>query len=270
MIRHTICMLILTAAIIPAKAQSTQDLVKKNMDLMSIAIPSAKSEPGIGENDGTPSTTPFKLPPGFRFVQNPDKPFDPDIKKLRGVINTFYVDVHIEVNREIIKKDGPTIITFPEGLVVLNIAPSRLQNGMLMDREPVTVPPGGIGAEGKDTFTVYLGVACLNEGSALPWEENIQGPDDIKNYPIGKGMYKPIGVTTHKGLLELARLLSQYPKLKLKQHYNPHLQFNDDYVQPEWLKIYGRIQEMVWKVTEGGGITKGELEKFKGELAAYK
>lgn len=268
--RHIICLLLFTAGVTPVKAQSTQDLINRNKDLLTIAIPSAKSEPGIGENDGTPSTTPFKLPAGFRFVENPNKPFDPDIKKLRGVINTFYADVHIEVNRDSIRRDLATTITLPEGLVVLNTAPSRLQNGMLMDREPITVPPGGTGAGGKDTITLYLGVACLNEGAALPWEENIQGPADIKNYPIGKGMYKPIGVTTHKGLLELAKLLGQYPKLKLKQHYNPHLQFNDDYVQPEWMKIYGRIQEMVWKVTEGGGITKGELEKFKGELAVYK
>jgi hypothetical protein len=263
--------LIFTAGVTPAKAQSTQDILKKNMDLLAIAIPSAKSERGIGENAGKPSTTPFKLPAGFRFVERPNKPFDPDIKKLHGNVNTFYADVHIEVTRDSLKVDAPTQITFPPGLVMLCVAPSRIQNGMLMGRVRINVPPTGIGPGGsRDTITINLGLACLNEGFGLPWEENIQGAEDIRNYPIGKGMYKPAGIITHKGLLQLAELLDQYPKLKLTKHYNPHLQFNDDYVQPEWMKIYGRIQEMVWMATDGDGITKGELEKFKTELAAYK
>jgi len=271
MMHRATCMLIFLIGWMSAKAQSTQDLIKKNMDLLAIAIPSAKSEPGIGENDGKPSTTPFKLPPGLRFVERPNKPFDPDIKKLHGNVNTFYADVHIEVNRDSLKVDAPTQITFPPGLVMLCVAPSRIQNGMLMGRVRINVPPTGIGPGGtRDTITLNLGMVCLNEGFGLPWEENIQGPGDIKNYPIGKGMYKPAGITTHKGLLQLAELLDQYPKLKLTKHYNPHLQFNEDYVQPEWMKIYSRIQEIVWMVTEGGGITKGELEKFKGELAVYK
>ncbi len=248
-----------------------QDAVKKNLDDLTIVIPGAGSEPGIGENDGVPGGTDFRLPPGFRFVDRPGKAFDPDIKKLYGNANTFYADVNIEIIRDSIKIGSPTLIILPIGLVMLNVAPSRVQNGMLMCRVRINVPPIGIGPGGlRDTITAYIGLVCLNKGLSFPWEENVNGSDDVKEYPIGLGMYKPSKVTSHKGLLMLAQLLDQYPKLQLTRHYNPQLQYQDGYIQPEWNRIYDLIQKMVWKVTEGPGITKGELEKFKTVLAPYK
>lgn len=252
-------------------SQSSQDLVKKNLNDLIIVIPGAGSEPGIGDNDGLPAGTEIQLPAGVRFVQRPGKAFDPDLKNLYGNANTFYADVNMEIDRAKVKTGAPVQMTFEPGLVMLNTAPSRIQNGMLMDRVRVNMPPTGIGAGGlKDTVTVYLGLVCLNEGFGLPWEENVNGPVDIRDYPIGMGMYMPYKITSHKGLLMLANLLAEYPKLRLTRHYNPQLQFQDDYVEPEWKKIYGSIQEMVWKVTNGPGITKGELDKFKKELEPYR
>ncbi len=253
------------------KAQSPQDMVKKNLDDLKIVIPGITKEPGLGGNEGTPEGTPFQLPRGMRFVQRPNKPFDPSLKLLHGNANTFYADVNIEINRDSVNTGAPTLITFEPALIMLNMAPSRYQNGMLMDRVRITIPPTGIGPGGlRDTITVYIGLVCLNKSLALPWEENVQDTDDVKDYPIGKGKYRPGMITNHKGLLQLAALLAQYPKLKLTRHWNPQLMYQDGYEEPQWNKIYSLIQEMVWKVTDGPGITRGELASFKEELAPYK
>ncbi|WP_315822462.1 hypothetical protein [Paraflavitalea speifideaquila] len=253
------------------RAQSPQDMVKKNLDDLKIVIPGIGKEPGLGQNEGIPEGTPFKLPRGMRFVQRPNKAFDPNPKLLLGNANTFYADVNIEINRDSVQVGAPTFITFEPALVMLSAASSRYQNGMFMDRIRITIPPTGIGPGGlRDTITVYIGLVCLNKSLAMPWEENIQDTDDVKDYPIGKGKYMPAVITNHKGLQQLAALLAQYPKLKLTKHWNPQQMYQDGYEEAPWNKIYSRIQEMVWKVTDGPGITKGELASFKEELAPYK
>lgn len=254
------------------KSGVDDDLGDGGLNDFTIVIPSAKSELGIGDNDGVPAHTPLELPDGIRFVSRPNKPFDPDVSKLYGNVNTFYADVNVLVARDTIENTTPYQFILPRGLLFIRTINSKIQNGLLMDRVVINIPPkasnGSTG--GKDTITVYVGLACINAGFGLPWEENIQGSADIRHYPIGKDMYLPLGVTKHSGLLQLAELLSQYPKLRLKQHYDPNLLFDEEYEQPEWMQIYFRIQEMVWKLTDGPGIMRGELEEFKKELEPYK
>lgn len=213
------------------------------------------NEPGFGDSDEEPVGTPFKLPKGLRFVQRPNHPFDPDIKKLHGNMNTFYVDINIVADST--WKGGEII--FPEGLVVMNVAPSRIQNGMLMGREPIPMPSYG-NTGGNDTTTFYLGVACMNSGKGLPWEEN--NTPDTRNYPIGKGMYIPTVVTKNEQALKFLSLLNNKPHLKLKQHYNPMDAYRPDYVQPAWLEPYSVIQTMFWKLTDGNGLAETDLREL--------
>lgn len=246
------------------KQPGTNELIEKNKALIAIAIPASKG-PGLGASKGIPSGTKFTLPPCVRIVERPNHPFDPDIKKLHGSMNTFYTDVSV-VN----ECSDPVTIEFPAGLVAISIHEGT-QNGILVRREFVTIPPRSrIGGGGNnDTTTIYLGMACLNEHRGLPWEENSE--EDTRDYAIGKGMHTLGPVTDDKSLQQLLALLANKPQLKVKQHYNPQDAFDPDSENqlPADMEIYNTIQKAIWKVTDGQGITKGELEKLKGELKKY-
>ena len=144
------------------------------------------------------------------------------------------------------------------------------QSGLLITKEVITVPPTSRpGSRVKDTTTIYLGMACLNEHKGLPWEENVE--EDTRDYPIGKGMHTVGGVTTDKSLQQLPALFAGKPKLKVKQHYNPQDGFDPDNENnfPGGMEIYSDIQKVIWKITDEEGITKGELEKLKSKLKDY-
>lgn len=260
-------------------AQTTKELIAKNLKDQEIVIPGAKDLPGIGDNEGEPPGKEFKLPPGIRIVDRPGHRFDPDISKLHGIINTFYAVIHL-VNDNLVRDSvdklsaAPVLVEFPPGFTTVFIGESRMQNGALMDRERVNIPPVRPGPGGKrkqDTITVYLGMACLNAGKGLPWAENINNSQhpEAAEYPVALDNYRPGRIIDHKGLQMLFELLSHYPKLKLKQHYNPQL-YVGGAETPKWMEIYNTIQEMVWKVTDGPGITRGELENYKKQLQPYK
>ena len=219
-------------------------------------IGSVSHLPGFGNSNELPEGIPFELPKGLHFVDRPSHPFDPDISKLKGNINTFYVDISIVSD---IRWEGGAV-EFPAGLVVLNTAPSNIQSGMLIDREPIDIPPYN-SKEGTDTSTYYLGVACMNAGKGIPWADN-SGADD-RNYPITKGTHKPYVVTTNSEVLKFLSLLKGKEHLRLTRHYNPRDLFREDYVEPEWLKPYTTIQEMFWKMTDGAGLTKSDLEELQ-------
>lgn len=269
MLRITLIVFCITAGL-QAAAQSTAELIKRNKEALEIVIPPVTNEPGLGNNEGGLQGIPVKLPPGIRIVQRPHKPFDPDPQLLYGVANTFYVDISY-VYDDSAAMGNPVPAYLPAGTMFGCVQENSMQNGIMLSRMPFELKPRlGPGGKKRDTVTVYVGVACLNEHRALPWEENVQKTPDVRDYPIAKGMYTMGPVTSHQGLRMLADLLDQYPKLRLKQHYNPQAQFEEGYVGARWQVIYGMIQEMVWKVTDGPGITRGELEHYKEELAPYK
>lgn len=94
---------------------------------------------------------------------------------------------------------------------------------MLMGRVRINVPPYGSNG-GRDTITKYLGVACMNA--------------------------------------KFLSLLDGRKNLRLTRHYNPWEQFNEDYVEPEWLRPYSVIQDMFWSMTDGAGLTEDDLEEL--------
>ncbi|GAB3414143.1 hypothetical protein [Niabella aquatica] len=241
-------------AVLAGCGKNTQ-WVNKEDELLFNSIESVSRQPGFGNSDEMPQGTPFGLPKGLHFVTRTHHPFDPDLSKLKGNMNTFYVDINIVSDKA---WAGGEVI-FPQGLVLLNTAPSRIQNGMLIDREPVTVPPYS-SSNDRDTTTVYLGVACMNAGKGIPWADN-SGEDD-RNYPIAKGMHRPYVVTTNKEVLKFLSLLKGKEHLRLTRHYNPREQFEEDYIEPEWLKPYSIIQKMFWKMTDGPGLTQSDLKEL--------
>ncbi|MGX5820985.1 hypothetical protein ACWKWU_22500 [Chitinophaga lutea] len=225
-------------------------------ELPFTSIEKASSQAGIGLNEGTPPGTPFTLPAGLKFVTRKGRPFDPDLSKLHGNMNTFYADIHIYNEKP--EKDT---VEFPPGLTFVDINPSKIQNGILMDRVYFVV-------NGLDTTTVNIGLGCLNEHFAQPWSDNQDA--DTKDYPIGKGMYAVGNVTNDPGLLKLISMVKELPKLRVKQHYNPYELFEEDYVEPEWMKVYSVMQEMLWKITDGYGMSEDDILELNRVLKPYR
>ncbi|ACU05356.1 hypothetical protein [Pedobacter heparinus] len=253
---NMVLLLLVVAAFTSCSKKKELPIEEEELNFTNIG--SVSNLPGFGKSDDMPEGIPFELPKGLRFVSRPDHPFDPDLSKLHGNMNTFYVDVNIE--RDSSWKESK-LLTFPPGLVMLNIAPSRIQNGMLMGRVRINLPPNGRGPGGKkDTITVYLGVACMNSSKGLPWEDN-QEPD-TRNYVIGKGTHVPYVVTSNAEVLKFLSLLEDKPHLNLTRHQNPLDVYDPDYVEPEWMKPYNTIQTMFWKITDGNGLEEADIREL--------
>jgi len=213
------------------------------------------NEPGFGDSDSAAVGTSFELPKGLHLVSRPNHPFDPDLSKLHGIINTFYVDVNIVADS--IWNGGEVV--FPEGLVFMDFGPSRVQNGVLMDRVHSRLPPYRTNG-GKDTTTMYFGLACMNKSMGLPFEENNE--PDTRNYPIGKNTHKPTVVTKNTQVLQFLSLLKDKPHLKLSRHYNPRDAYEPDYQFPEWMEPYAVIQTMFWQLTDGYGLDEVDIREL--------
>lgn len=224
-------------------------------ELPFTSLSSVSNEPGFGDSDSSAVGTPFELPQGLRLVSRPGHPFDPDLSKLYGNMNTFYVDVNIVSDST---WNGGEVV-FPEGLVFMETGPSRIQNGMLMDRVPLEVSPYSNNG-GGDTTTIYLGLACMNEGKGLPFEDNNE--PDTRDYPIGKDMHKPTVITKNKQVLQFLSLLKNKPHLKLSRHHNPRDAYEPNYQEPEWMVPYTVIQTMFWKLTDGIGLEEAEIREL--------
>ncbi len=229
--------------------------ILEDEDLPFESISAITNEPGFGETDGPHQGIPFTLPKGLRLIERPQHKFDPDIKKLYGKINTFYVDIHLLRDSS---WNGENVV-FPPGLVLTSTAEGRNQHGLLIEKEIIPVPHYTQGAN-NDTLTYYLGVACINAKKAFPWEENFE--DDVKGYVIGKGMYKPTVITQNPQILQFLSLFEDKEHLKVTQHINPWDQFNEGYVRPSWQIKYDVIQEMLWKITDEKGLTKRDLSEL--------
>jgi hypothetical protein len=219
------------------------------------SLSSLSNEPGFGDSDSAALGTPFELPQGLHLVSRPNHPFDPDLSNLHGIINTFYADVNIVADST---WSGGEVV-FPVGLVFMETAPGRIQNGMLMDRVALRFPPYRTNG-GRDTTTMYLGLACMNEGKGLPFEENNE--PDTRNYLIGKNMHTPTVVTTNVQVLNFLSLLQNKPHLKLNRHFNPRDAYEPDYQFPEWMEPYAAIQSMFWKLTDGNGLEEADIREL--------
>lgn len=240
------------------------DIDLDQVDDDSTIIGSSKDRPGLGDNDDDPLGVPLVLPEGIRIVERPNHRFNPDINLLYGNVNFFYADINLVNDR--MPGTPPVTVEFPPGLVLISMDHDK-QNGVSLDRIVLEVPPTERIGGGRDTTTIYIGAACLNKNRSMPWYDNDL---DEYHYPIARNNFKRFLVTTDPNLLKFAKLLEDKPKLRLKQHWSPLESHEPDYVSPVWMRIYEDIFEMVWKITDGNGVTKRELETFKQKLEAYR
>lgn len=244
------------------ESKDSENLDPSDGNDWDIVISSSANNPGIGNSEGVPEGDLWQLPNGIELVDRPHKPFDPNIGLLYGSLNTFYADVNFVNHLE-----DTLSVEIPSGLIFIFKHEGRTQDGILTSNLKVKVPPTFANAI-LDTTTIYVGLGCLNYSKAFPWEENQE--EDTKDYPIGKDMYQPRMITSDDNLKRLLEVLWDYPKLSLKQHYNPQEIFDEDYEVPQWQEIYAQIQNALWKITDGPGLTRKEYRELLQALEPYK
>ncbi|PRD54138.1 hypothetical protein [Sphingobacterium gobiense] len=233
-------------------------------DDYKIVIETSREQPGLGESGAYPLGQPLKLPEGIRLVQRRHHKFDPDISKLYAHTNFFYVDVNLVNDR--MSGTPPVTVEFPAGLIVVSMDHDK-QNGISIERFLVPVPPTERIGGGRDTTTIYIGMACLNEKRSMPWYDN-EGEE--QRYPISRNNFQDFLITNDKNLLQFIDMVTEHPKLRITRHWDPVEAHEPDYVTPEWMKIHSRIQGLIWQITDGHGIRQGEITALKQELLAYK
>lgn len=156
--------------------------------------------PGLGDDPGEPVGTPLVLPPGVTLAGTVRGADDLTSQCEHGTQphgSGVYVQVCVPLENS---TGGPVEVVFPPGLVIVSAA-EGFQNGLLVERVVVTVPPtppgpGGPPADGgvaPEAHVVTLHTYCLN-ASKNPNERGTP-------YRLG-------AVTTDEGLRELLGLLA--------------------------------------------------------------
>jgi hypothetical protein len=156
--------------------------------------------PGLGDDPGEPLGTPFTLPPGVTvsgtIVGADDLTSECENGK-KGNGSGVYVQVCVPLRNT---TGAPVEVVFPPGLVIVSAA-EGFQNGLLVERIVVTVPPTNNGPGGPPTDggvdpsaeVVPLSTYCLNES---------QSPNELGTpYRFGP-------VTSDSALQELLGLLA--------------------------------------------------------------
>lgn len=153
------------------------------------------SHPGFGNDRRTPTGAPFVLPPGLE-IAGPIVGADDDGKCPRpstdAVGSGLWVRVCVPVRN---RTGGPVSVIFPPGLVIV-AASEGFQNGLLVERTVLTVPPimpgPGRLRDKKDEDIIYIPVHayCLNsarEGST-PGTPYSLGP--VSQNPVMGEIYR--------------------------------------------------------------------------------
>ncbi|WP_293301251.1 hypothetical protein [Pedobacter sp. UBA4863] len=250
--------------LLSACSKKGDDLEAYDPDDDKIIIASSKDRPGLGESDEMPLGTPLHLPEGIRIVERKHYKFDPNIEKLYAHVNYFYVDVNLVNDR--MPGTPPVYVEFPAGLIGVSMDHDK-QNGLSIERYLIPVPPTERIGGGRDTTTIYIGMACLNKSRSMPWYDN-QGEE--MNYPISRNNFQQFVVTTDVNLLKFLEVVKNKPQLRVKQHWDPVAAHEPDYITPEWLKIYGDIDNMIWDITDGYGVKQKEIKALKRKLDNYR
>ncbi|MFP2911335.1 hypothetical protein ACLESD_41190 [Pyxidicoccus sp. 3LFB2] len=186
--------------------------------------------PGFGKNRNAPKGTPFSLPAGIQVVSatlkgaNDDGDCAGDETDPAG--SGLYVRACIEVKNP---TGAPVQVVFPPGLVLVS-ATETYQNGILVEREVITIPPTSNGPGGFDggseseTVSIPLHFYCINK-SADP-------SDEFARFELGP-------VTDHPKMREI------FSALEGKDISNQR-----DPVEA--------VQEAVFSITDGNGLTEDD------------
>lgn len=129
--------------------------------------------PGFGYDERPPSGAPLSLPPGLE-IAGPLQGADDDGNCPKPSTNTVGSGLWVRACLPVKNLTGaPVVFIFPPGLTIVS-ASETFQNGLLVERTLVTVPPREIGAPGRlrdkkeDDDVVYIPVHmyCINPAKA--------------------------------------------------------------------------------------------------------
>lgn len=190
--------------------------------------------PGMGNAGGKPEGEQFKLPAGVSLVGEitgqEDGPYATDC--------VFDGQGKFVLVKMVLKNDstGPVTIEFPAGLVITSVS-ELFQNGLLVEKLVVTLPPKQQGA-GSPQCNITLMLSCLNAG---------------KNPSESFAVYN-FGPVTSSPLLKdfINRLAGK--KIRFSQFPSG---------DTDWAVNEEYIQDALWSLTNGEGLTKEDLEHIR-------
>ncbi|WP_141621534.1 hypothetical protein [Myxococcus sp. AB036A] len=189
--------------------------------------------PGLGEDEGEPQGTPLSLPEGISIADTlrGAEEFTGECENARVASqgSGAYVRVCVPLRND---TGAPVEVEFPPGLVVVSTSEGRGQNGLLIERTILVVPPTPPGPGGRDdagtpdggaeenAYIVPLYMYCLNEQR--------DPSNQYMTYAVGP-------VTSDDALQELLRLLE-----------GKVIDSSDD---------VGVVQNAIYSITERRGLT---------------
>lgn len=124
--------------------------------------------PGFGNDEQPPVGTPLQLPPGVE-IAGPLRGADDDGNCPRPRTATAGSGLLVRACLPVRNRTGgPVTVTFPPGLTIVS-ASETFQNGVLVERSVVTIPPVETGGPGRlrdkeddDVVYVPLHLYCIN------------------------------------------------------------------------------------------------------------
>ena len=194
--------------------------------------------PGFGEADGEPEGTAFVLPEGVELVEairgNENGPEDECLFDGPG----YNVVVKIKLRRTI-PGGSPLRVEFPAGLVIVTTTEGRNQNGLLVEKTIVELPPLVQGGGGSRCDITLL-LLCTN-----------QKRDPSSSYHTYK-----FGPVTNAPLIRDFVKRLQGKKINFSD-YTPEQ-------EEEMLEIQQIVQEALYALTDGHGYNPYLLAQLAG------
>ena len=236
-------------AVDPVKGNPTREEIQEYMSRPNVV------RPGLGEDEGSPQVTPFQLPAGVRIAgEAVGADMDGRCPDDNGVsVPARNVQICLPVCTI---GNQATNIIFPPGLVITTAA-ETFQNGLLVTREVVAVPPVVCNAgpakpvekrKRKLTAEENGGEESTEEVDIPYWDEATLPKNKVywvklstfclneaKDPASVEGRYTIGGVTTDPDLLDLANFVSKR-----------NLRDPDD---------NQTVQKAIYSITEGKGLT---------------
>lgn len=175
-------------------------IVLAAMTTASVGSAAAQSVvPGFGRDERPPSGAPLQLPAGVE-IAGPLRGADDDGNCPRPYTNTVGSGLWVRACLPLRNLTGaPVTITFPPGLTIVS-ASETFQNGLLVERAVVTVPPREVGGPGRlrdkeeedDIVYVPLHMYCINSAK--------DPSDPSASFTLGP-------VVAHAGMSQIYQLL---------------------------------------------------------------
>jgi len=189
--------------------------------------------PGLGEDEGEPEGTPFTLPAGVSYAGTLRGADEVTGECENAGTEPQGSGALVQVCVPLRNDTGASVeVEFPPGLIVVATSEGLGQNGLLIERTVITVPPTPPGPGGRDdagtadggveedAFIVPLYMYCLNEAR--------DPSNQYMTYEVGP-------VTTDDALQELLRLLE-----------GKRIDSSED------VRV---VQNALYSITEGRGLT---------------